>query len=54
MSDAADSSMILEQAALLTTAELRLSPEVRVSDARSQRTVVKYEPGRNYLIVSPL
>lgn len=44
----------LDQAALLTTAELRLSPEVRVSDARSQRTVVKFEPGRTYLIVSPL
>ena len=54
MSDDADSSATLDQAALLTTAELRLSPEVRVSDARSQRTVVKYEPGRNYLIVSPL
>lgn len=54
MSASADSAATLDQAALLTTAELRLSPEVRVSDARSQRTVVKYGPGRNYLIVSPL
>lgn len=44
----------LDQASLLTTAQLRLSPDVRVSDARSQRTVVKYQPGRNYLVVSPL
>ncbi|MBC7368594.1 MAG: PH domain-containing protein, partial [Undibacterium sp.] len=43
----------LDQATLLTTAQLRLSSDVRVSDARSQRAVVKYQPGRNYLVVSP-
>jgi CRP-like cAMP-binding protein len=49
-----DPTATLDQAALLTTAQLKLSGDVRVSDARSQRAVVKYQPGRNYLIVSPL
>jgi hypothetical protein len=49
-----DPSATLDPDALLTTSQLKLSGDVRVSDARSQRAVVKYQQGRNYLIVSPL
>jgi CRP-like cAMP-binding protein len=42
-----------ELAAVLNRTELRLSRETRVSKLRPDRLVVKYEPGRRYLVLSP-
>jgi CRP-like cAMP-binding protein len=40
--------------ALLTTDRLVLSPDLRTSKAWSERVVVKYQPGRRYLVCTPL
>lgn len=42
-----------ELATLLNQAVLRLSPEVVTTKLRSDRLVVKYPPGRRYLVVTP-
>lgn len=38
---------------LLTTDRLVLSPDLRTSKAWSERVVVKYQPGRRYLVCTP-
>jgi hypothetical protein len=42
-----------ELAAVLNQSELRLSREVRVNRLRTDRLVVKYQPGRRHPVVSP-
>jgi CRP-like cAMP-binding protein len=44
---------LIDQRTLLTAATLRLSREVRASKPYHDRQVIKYQPGRQYLVVSP-
>jgi cAMP-dependent protein kinase regulator len=56
MSDApADAVAPIDQPTLLTVALLRLAPEtdLRVAEIRPDRVVVKYHPGRRYLVATP-
>jgi CRP-like cAMP-binding protein len=45
---------LVDQPTLLAASTLRLSKDLRAADARADRVVVKYLPGRRYLVLSPL
>ncbi len=45
---------LVDQPTLLAASTLRLSQDLRVIEARPDRVVVKYMPGRRYLVLSPL
>ncbi len=45
---------LVDQRTLLTGATLRLSTKLRVEHTRPERVVVKYQPGRRYLVLTPI
>jgi CRP-like cAMP-binding protein len=45
---------LVDQRTLLTASTLRLSTELRVAHTRPDRVIVKYQPGRRYLVLTPL
>ena len=45
---------LVDQPTLLAASTLRLSKDLRAVEARPDRIVVKYMPGRRYLVLSPL
>ena len=45
---------LVDQRTLLTAASLRLSSDLRIAHTRPDRVIVKYLPGRRYLVLTPI
>ncbi|MCS6301482.1 MAG: hypothetical protein H2170_15540 [Opitutus sp.] len=45
---------LVDQRTLLTASTLRLSNQLRIAHTRPDRVIVKYQPGRRYLVLTPL